>query len=322
MSTSTGSSTPPARTARSRQQRHRARTFYAFTAPWILGFALLTVVPLGYALWLSSTNYDALSPHWSYVGADNYTAALSDGRTWSSLLRTLVFVAVAVAGTITVGLALAVLANQRIRGRALLRTLFYLPAVVPPVAAALTFRLLFDRDAGAVNAAAVATGGTATTWLTDPYAFVVLILFLLWGSGSNMVISLAALQGVPSELTDAARVDGAGSWQSFRAVTLPIISPVLFFQVITGVIFTVQTFVPALLLSAGGPRQLTTVPDGLNLFMVHVYVEAFGLGRLGYASALLWLLFVLLVVFTSVVFKVSNRWVHYAVGPEEKGRRK
>jgi multiple sugar transport system permease protein len=216
---------------------------------------------------------------------------------------------------VATGLLLAVLVNQKIRGRALFRTLFYLPAVVPPVAAALTFRLLFDRDAGAVNAAGDLIGASPQAWLTGNRAFVVIVLFVIWGAGTNMVISLAALQEIPAELTEAARVDGASAARTFRSITLPLLSPVLFFQVVTGVIFAVQTFIPALLLSSSGSAQVTAVPDSLYLYLVHVYTQAFGVGRLGYASALLWLLFAVLVGLTVVIFRISGRAVFYTTGP-------
>lgn len=313
---------PSARARRRPQARQRARAFYVFVGPWLTGFVLLTVTPMLFALWMSFTDYDGISPHWNYQGFGNYRTALSDERTWQSLGRTGLFTVLGVGGMIVTGLLLAVLVDQKVRGRALFRAIFYLPAVVPPVAAALTFRLLFDRDAGAVNAVGDLFGATPQAWLTGNRIFVVIVLFVLWGSGTNMVISLAALQEVPRDLIEAAQVDGAGPARIFRSLTLPLISPALFFQVVTGVIFSVQTFIPALLLSSAGSAQPTAVPDSLYLFMVHVYTQAFGLGQLGYASALLWLLFAALIAVTVVIFRVSGRAVFYATGPnrsEEAG---
>lgn len=298
-------------------RRYNPFTFYLFVAPWLVGFVLLTLVPLGYALWLSFTNFDAVSPRWRYVGVANYAKAVQDPLTWQSLTRSFLFTGVTVPLAIALGLLLAVLVDQKVRWRGVFRALFYLPVTVPPVAAAITFRTLFDRDAGAVNGLADAVGGEPQEWLLDPHVFVVIVLFVLWGVGANMVISLAGLQGIPPDLLDASKVDGAGAWRSFRHVTLPLLSPVLFFQAVTGVIASIQTFVPALLLS-NPETGAAGVPDGLRLFMVHVFSEAFQLGQLGYASALLWLLFVALLAFTVVFFKASSRAIFYTRSPGDR----
>ncbi|WP_433015728.1 carbohydrate ABC transporter permease [Kribbella sp. CA-294648] len=295
----------------------KARTFYLFVAPWIIGFVGLTVFPLGYAFWLSLTDSDGLSPRTHFVGFDNYLEIFRDPLTMSSLAKTGVFTAVTVPLSILAGLLLAVMLNQPMRGRGLFRGLIYLPAVVPPVGAALTFRLIFDRDAGAANGALSGLGADPITWLVDPNVRYVLYALVLWACGGSMIISLAGLQDIPRELLEAAQVDGASYWQSFTRITVPLLSPVILFQVITGVIGSLQSFAP-LLLSSGSLSGAGTVPQGNYMYMIHVFAQYFSASRFGYASAMLWLLFAVIMVVTLVIIKVSAKTVFYTVEPEGK----
>jgi multiple sugar transport system permease protein len=310
---------PPARSRRqvtATQRRHRA--FYMFTAPWLAGFVLLTVFPMGYALWLSFTNFDGISPHWRWIGLENYQELLADPVTRQSLNRTLLFVLVTVPMTIVAGLALAVMVNRPLKARGLFRTLLYLPAVVPPVGAALTFKLFFDRNTGAANGVLDVFGMNAVGWLTDPYARYVIVIVVLWGVGNTMIISLAGLQDMPRELHEAARIDGASAWRSFRSVTLPLLSPVILFQGITGVIAALQTFLPLLLAADSTPAGATSVPQDNYMYMINVFAQYFAHGRFGYASALLWVLFAVIVVVTALIFKLTAGAVFYNVDPEAK----
>ncbi|MFI5696553.1 carbohydrate ABC transporter permease [Kribbella sp. NPDC051586] len=295
----------------------KARTFYLFVAPWIIGFVALTVFPLGYAFWLSLTDSDGLSPRTHFVGFENYVAIFHDPLTLSSLGKTGLFALVTVPLSIFAGLLLAVMLNQPIKGRGLLRGLIYLPAVVPPVGAALTFRLIFDRDAGAANGVLSGLGANPITWLVDPNVRYVLYALVLWGCGGSMIISLAGLQDIPRELLEAAQVDGASYWQSFTRITVPLLSPVILFQVITGVIGSLQSFAP-LLLSSGSLSGAGTVPQGNYLYMIHVFAQYFSASRFGYASAMLWMLFAVILLVTLLIIKVSARTVFYTVEPEGK----
>jgi multiple sugar transport system permease protein len=304
-------------------KRYRGRTFYAFVAPWLLGFILLTLFPLGYALWLSLTNYDGLTGRYHYVGGRNYSDILSDPDALHALTRTGLYTAVTVPAGIILGLALAVLVNRPIRGRAAFRALLYLPAVVPIVGSALCFKLLFNSDFGMLNNILGWFGISSIDWLADPTVFWVMIAMTLWGVGSTMIISLSGLQGIPQELQEAARVDGANAWQVFRRITLPLLSPIILFEVITGVIFAVQAFVPALLLSVqSASTTVTSVPQSNYLYMIHVYAQYFAYGRFGYASALLWVLFALILILTLIIFKVSASTVFYESGPDEPATRR
>ncbi|MFD5163134.1 carbohydrate ABC transporter permease [Streptomyces hawaiiensis] len=311
-----GTAARPARRPLSRRTR-RAGAFYLFAGPWVLGFLALTAYPLGYALWLSFTNSDGLSDNSRFVGLDNYREVFSDPDTVASLARTGLFTAITVPLTILAGLLLAVLVNQPIRARGLFRTLLYLPAVVPPVGAALTFKMIFDRDSGAANGALDVLGISGVTWLVDPYARWVLITLTLWGAGNAMIISLAGLQDIPKELHEAARVDGASAWQSFTRITLPLLSPVLFFQVITGIIATLQSFAPLMIALDPTPAGVGSVPESNYFFMISVFAQYFANGRYGYASAMLWVLFAIIVAVTILLFKLSKSAVFYSVEPEQ-----
>jgi multiple sugar transport system permease protein len=297
-------------------RRHRA--FYRFTAPWIIGFLLLTVVPMAYALWLSFTTFDGISPNWRYVGLGNYRELFSDSQTWDALGRTGLFAVTSVPLSISAGLVLAVLVNRPIKARGLFRTLLYLPAVVPPVGVGLAFKALFDQNSGAANGVLTFFGVDAVGWLADPYARYVLLMSVLWGAGNIMIISLAGLQDVPRELHEAARIDGASAWRTFRSITVPLISPVLLFQTVTGVIASVQTIMPLLLTPDGTTAGVTALPQSNYLYMMHVFGQYFALGRYGYASALLWVLFVLILIVTGLIFKFTSGVVFYNVDPEAK----
>ena len=305
----------PRRRPASRRQ-HRA--FYLFTTPWLAGFVLLTAFPMGYALWMSLTNFDGISPYWHFIGLDNYRELFNDPATWQSLGRTGEFVLISVPLMMIAGLALAVMVNRPLRARGLLRTLLYLPAVVPPVGAGLTFKMIFDRDSGSANGVLNVFGIRAINWLADPYARYVIIMAVLWGAGNIMIISLAGLQDVPKEFLEAARIDGAGAWRSFRSVTLPLLSPVLLFQCVTGVIAATQTILPLVLTPLSTLASVTTIPQSNYQYMMNVFAQYFAYGRFGYASALLWVLFAMILLITGLIFKVTAGAVFYNVDPEAK----
>lgn len=301
--------------------RYSSRTFYLFIAPWfVLGFLGLTTIPLAYALGLSLTDFNGLSGHWRWIGLANYRELVGDGDTWYSLGRTLLYTAITVPIGVAGGLGLALLLNRRMRGIGLFRGAFYLPSVVPVVASIVIWRMVFDRDTGFLNDTLGLFGGPLVTWLEDPTAFWALIILVLWGLGSGMVIFLAALQGIPAELRDAAAVDGANPAETFFLVVLPLLTPVIFFQVVTGVIAALQTLIQPLLLSQMGTGASgSAVPHGTLLYMVNVYQQIFSNERFGYGAALLWLLFVVILLITLIFFRSSGRWVYYEVQQERGG---
>jgi multiple sugar transport system permease protein len=295
-------------------KRYSWRTFYLFISPWIVGFLGLTLLPLVFALVVSFTDFDGVSSHWHWIGLDNYVELLKNSDTWYSLSRTLIYTVVAVPLIVAGGLGLASLLNQRLKAKGLLRTIFYIPSIVPVVASAIMWRLMFDRDAGALNAVLEALHIPIVGWLVDPIVFYALIILVLWGMGGGMVIMLAGLQGIPQELKEAAVVDGANRWQTFRNVTLPQLSPVIFFQVITGIIASLQTLIQPMLLSqTNSVSGVATVPKSNFLYMIHVYQQFFSYQRFGYGAALLWVFFLIILVITLLVFRSSTFWVYYEV---------
>ncbi|KAB8194343.1 ABC transporter permease subunit [Nonomuraea phyllanthi] len=298
-------------------KRYPSRTFYLFVSPWVLGFALLTALPLGYAFAVSLTNFNGVSERWRWVGLRNYVELMSDTAAIDSLVRTLAFTAIAVPLTVIGGLALAVLLNQRLKAVGLFRTIFFLPSVVPVVAMAIMWKLIFNRDAGILNTILEKISVGPIAWLVDPYAFYALIILTLWGLGGGMVITLAALQGVPAELEEAALVDGANRWHVFRHITVPMISPVLLFQVVTGIIAALQIIIqPLLLAQTNQVGRVAEVPESTHLYMVQVYQEFFANNRYGYGSAMLWVFFLVILAITLLVQRTSRLWVHYTVDSE------
>ncbi|NGY65244.1 sugar ABC transporter permease [Lentzea sp. NEAU-D13] len=313
----TATATEEARRGRKRWQRYSSRTFYLFVSPWVLGFALLTALPLGYAFAISLTNFNGTSSQWRWVGLGNYVEFLSDTDAITSLVRTLAFTAIAVPIMVAGGLGLAVLLNRRLKLVGLFRTVFFLPSVVPVVAAAIMWKLIFNRDAGILNAILEKISIGPIAWLVDPNAFYALIILILWGLGGGMVIMLAALQGVPAELEEAAVLDGANRWHVLRHIIVPMISPVIFFQVVTGIIFTFQIVIqPLLLAHSREVGQVTHVPQSTHLYMVQVYEEYFANNRYGYGSAMLWVFFVVILIITLIMLRSSRLWVHYEVDSE------
>ena len=312
------------RAARGRKRRS-SLAFYGFISPWLLGAAALTLFPLGYALYISFTNWDGISPVKPWAGLANYREVFSSPDTWDSLYRTGLLMVIVVPATIGGSLALALMLNEKVRGRALLRTLIYIPAIVPPVAASLIFKVIFDKDTGSANRVLALFGVNAVSWLTGNKAFFVLLVVMLWAVGAGIIINLAALQIVDVEQLDAAKVDGAGRWATFRHVTLPAISPVLLFQTVLTMIATLQTFVPAILLapigtsSSGAAPVVTNVPASNHLYMVNVYSQYFAFSRYGFGSAMLVVFFLFILLVTGFIFKFVGRGVYYAVDPTETG---
>jgi multiple sugar transport system permease protein len=299
-------------------KRYSSRTFYLFVAPWVIGFLVLTVIPLGYALLMSFTSFDGISPRWHWVGLANYIELFQTSDTWYSLWRTLLFTFISVPLSVAGGLGLAMLLNERAKAVGVFRTIFYVPSIVPVVASAIMWKLIFDRDVGALNAILERFNIPVITWLLDPTVFYVLIIMVLWGLGGGMVISLAGLQGIPVELQEAATVDGANGWQVFKNITLPLLSPVLFFQVITGVIGALQTFVQPMLLSeSNGVTGVGNVPRSNYFYLVNVFQQFLNFSRFGYGSAMLWVFFVIILAITLLVFRSSSFWVYYEVDRDE-----
>ena len=284
--------------------------FYLMTAPWVLGFLALTLGPMLYSLFLSFHDFDLFhAPRW--VGLGNFTYLFTKPHPlspfWRSLTVTTYFTFLSVPVGITSSLIIAMLLNARIRGRALYRTIFYLPSLTPSVASALLWIWILNSKWGLANAVLRSIGFPELRWLTDPYlAIPSLVLMGLWGAGGNTaVIFLAGLQGVPAHLYEAAEIDGANWWSRIWSVTLPMISPTIFFNLILGIIGSFQVFTSAFLMTDGGPEYAT------YFLVLYIYEEAFKKLQFGRGSAIAWILFIILLFFTLVQFRLSGRWVYY-----------
>jgi multiple sugar transport system permease protein len=311
----------PARGMRRRSRAQReTRWFYLCIAPWLIGFALFTAIPLAAGLLISFTNYTGLNLNTvRFVGLANYTRALNDPNVRFSLGRTATFAAIYVPLNIAGAFCLALTLTRPIRGLGLFRTLFYLPSIIPVIASAWIWKSMMNTNFGLVNGVlSWFQPNTAIRWLTD-YPTLVLSMMLLWAStGGAMIVFLAGLQDVPTELEDAAQIDGANWLQVFRHVTIPLVTPAIFFQLILSMIAALQVLAEPMLL-AGSPAGdgLSALPPRDNyLYMVHTYRQIFTEGRFGYGTALLWLLFLFILGLTLLVFRSSRHWVYYEVAQE------
>ncbi|WP_232666925.1 carbohydrate ABC transporter permease [Pseudonocardia sp. TRM90224] len=293
-------------------RRREAIAAYGFIAPWIVGFVIFMAVPMIISLVLSFTDYDGLRQS-SFLGLDNYATMLADPRIRLSLLNTMIYAIMVVPATMAVALALAMLlSNVGRRSAGFFRTVFYLPEITPKVAIGVLFLLLLNGEVGVVDAALGVFGIDGPGWTTDP-AWIKpgLVLMNLWSVGGTVVIYLAALQNVPTDLYEAAAIDGASAWQRFRRITLPMISPALFFTLIVQTIAALQTFDEAYAAFYGPSTQTGTATDAALFYLIYLFQQAFQFLHLGYASAMAWLLFVIIMVITAVQVRVSRRLVHY-----------
>lgn len=286
----------------------KALTGYLFLSPWILGFLLFLLGPMLASFYLSFTQYKMVKPP-VWVGLANYERLISDDLVYVSMKVTSTFTAFAVPLGMTAALAVAVLLNQKIIASGFFRTIFYLPSVISGVAVALVFSWIFNYRFGILNFFLSLIGIAGPNWLGNPrYALWAFVIMSLWGIGGNVVIYLAALQGVPVVLHEAAKIDGASAWIRFWSLTLPLISPVILFTMVMGVIGTFQTFTQSYIMTRGGPANATM------FYVLYLYKNAFNYMEMGYASALAWLLFMIILICTAVMWSTSARWVYYEGG--------
>lgn len=284
-------------------------TGLAFVGPWIFGFLVFSALPMIASLVLSLTDFDPRAPdEIHFIGLANYAQMLHDPILLESLWVTVRFALMVVPLTLAFALAVALLVNNTLlAGRNVFRTLFYIPMQIPIVASTVVWIGVLHANTGWLNYGLEAVGIPGPNWLQSPtWVGPALALMGLWGIGNMMLIFLAGLQSVPTELYDAAKVDGAGPWSSFRHVTLPMISPVLFYNLIISLIFTFQYFTQAYVISNGRGD-----PDRATLFFnLNLYREAFRFFNMGYASALAWLLFVIVLGLTLILFRTAGSWVY------------
>lgn len=301
-------------------ERRQLRSGLAFTSLWIVGFGVFLLYPVAASLFYSFCDYSILqNPVW--CGLENYQRLLQDGVFWLSLKNTLIYAVFSVPLGIVVSLSLALLLNLEIRGRPFFRTVFYLPSIVPVVASSMLWMWIFNGQHGVLNEllrpVLGVVGLSPPAWFTDPaWSKPALILMSLWGVGNSVVIYLAGLQDVPKELYESAELDGAGPWHKFRHVTLPMISPVIYFNLIMGIIGSLQVFTQVFVIAGGlggNANPLEGSPARSTLvYTIYLFANAFFDLRMGYASAMAWVLFVIIAALTWLATRTAGKRVHYS----------
>lgn len=279
--------------------------FYLFISPWIIGFLVFTAGPMLASIAISFMRWELLQPP-QFIGLNNWKAMFSDDLFWQSLKVTSIYTVFNVPVALTFAFLLALLMNVRVRGIAFFRTLYYLPSLVSGVAVAMLWMWLLNPKFGLINWLLSLVGITGPEWIySRTWVIPSFVMMNLWGVGTSMVIFLAGLQSVPGELYEAAELDGAGAWRKLWNVTIPIVSPVILFNLIIGMINSFQVFTQAYVMTAGGPGNASL------FYVLYLYRNAFQYFQMGYASALAWVLFAIIAFFTYLVFRTSRERVFY-----------
>ncbi|NWG20986.1 MAG: sugar ABC transporter permease [Chloroflexi bacterium] len=299
---------------RPRWSKRAQREFIAgllFSAPWLIGLVVFIAYPMITTLYYSLTRYEIpLEPRW--IGWKNYVDLFTGDRFFPKVLYNSAFLTfIGIPAQLVFALLCALLLNLKVRGQVIWRTIYILPTLMPPVALALLWRWILNPELGLVNNALKAIGITGPLWFASPlWSKPSIIIMQMWAVGAMTIIYLAALQGVPQELYEAAEIDGASTTQQFWSITLPLISPVTLFQLITGVIWSLQFFTEAYII--GGAGTSPGAPEGSLLFYgLYLYVQAFQYLNMGYAAAMAWILFAITALVTWLLLRVSRRWTSY-----------
>ena len=287
------------------QSERYSRWGYAFITPWIIGFLVFTFLPMLFSMYLSFTDYDTINtPRW--VGFQNFVKMFTKPEMWHSLWITVKFGVISLPLGIITGFLLAYLLNQKIPAMKFWRTIFYLPAMISGVVVAMLWRGLFDDQYGIINFILRTAGLRGPQWLLDPKYTLYCFLFLsVWGAGGGMVVYLSGLQSIPTALYEAAEIDGCTKFQQLIHITIPQMTPIFFFNLIMGLIGTFQYFAEPMVLTKGVPA------DSTMFYNLYLYKHAFQFRNMGYASALAWFLFAIVLILTLLVFKSSELWVFY-----------
>jgi multiple sugar transport system permease protein len=276
---------------------------YLFISPWILGMIFFTIGPIIASIYISLTDWDTFTKP-NFIGFENYIDLAHDPKFWISLKVTFSFALFSVPLNLAGGLFAAMLLNQKVKGMKIFRTIFYLPAVVSGVATALLWRWIFNTDVGLINTLLSKIGVVGPNWLGDPdWVLPSYIIMSLWGFGNAMLVFLAALQDLPKSLYESADIDGANHFEKFWHITIPMLSPIILFNLIMGVIAGLKIFTEAYIIGGSGNSAL--------FYMLYLWQNAFQLMKMGYASAMAWVLFAIILGITLIVLKSSPLWVYY-----------
>jgi multiple sugar transport system permease protein len=292
--------------------RRESRWAYLYVSPWLIGFVVLTAGPMIASLVLSLTKYDIVNaPTW--IGLGNYIKLFTgDPKFWHSLGVTVTYAVVAIPLGLIFGFALAYLLNLKVPAVPFWRTVFYMPAVMPAVASALLWGFIFNPRYGILNWLLSLVGIRGPGWLASrTWALPALIIMSLWSVGGGMIIYLAGLQSIPTTLYESAQIDGANGWQQVRHITLPLMTPVIFYNLVIGIIGTFQYFTEVYVLTATASGGLGGPAEATLFYNIYLYNNAFRYLNMGYASALAWVLFVIVLILTLLVFRSSAAWVYY-----------
>lgn len=287
--------------------RREARTGYLWVSPWMIGFLAFTAIPLLGSFALGLTQWNGVGVP-KFIGLSNFIHLFgSDPLFWQSLKVTAIFAAIYMPINLAFGFGLALLMNQRLPGMSVLRTIYFVPSILTGVAVAVVWGFIFDKNYGVLNWALGVIHLPAVPWLQSSiWVIPAMVIMQLWGVGGSMLIYLAGIQGVPTEMYEAATLDGAGWWARLWNVTIPMMSPTILFNLVLGLIGTFQIFTQAYIMTGGGPNY------GSYFFALNIYDTAFQSLRIGYASAEATVLFIIIVICSTVVFRWSRSWVYYA----------
>ncbi len=291
---------------------HEVRDALVFALPWFIGFFAFTLYPIIRSFMYSFQEYDILhEPKW--IGLSNYSKLLTDSRFSASLYNTFYYTMFSVPLQIALALLLAFLMTRKIRGLRIFRSIYFFPSVISGVAVVLVWKLMFQGDYGLINNILSYIGIRGPAWLDNPlWSKPALILMSLWGVGMSMVIYIAAMLGVPTTLYEVAEIDGASGWTQFRKITLPLISPAVFYTLVINIAAALQIFTQVYALTGRPPLAAPGGPaDSTLVLVLYLYDQAFTFLKMGYASTLAWVLFLIILILTLFQFKTSKGWVHY-----------
>lgn len=293
-------------------RKKEAIWFYLLVLPWLFGFVALTLGPMIYSIFLSLTNWDLFTEP-GFVGLDNYVRLFTrDTVFWKTVYNTLYYAFISVPLSMLFSLFIVYFLNRPIKGSALYRTLYYIPATVPAVASALLFKWLLAPDAGMINRFLALFGIDGPAWLLDPaWVKPALILMSLWTVGASITLLMAGLKSVPSEFYEAAELDGASPMLMYFRITLPLLTPIIFFNLINGLIIALQIFTQIYIMTGSGGANIGGPNNASMMIVPYLFNNAFRFYKMGYASAIAWILFVLVMLLTLVVFRSSSAWVYY-----------
>lgn len=287
-------------------ERRESRLFFLYISPWLLGFAIFTLYPMVYSLILVFTDTD-LTGSGKFIGFDNIVRSFTkDDLFYKALVNTLYYVFVTVPVSLLLSFLIALLLNQKLKGIGFFRTSFYIPYITSGVAVVLLWGWIFNAQFGLINYFLSWFGINGPNWLSDTrWAMPAIIIMGVWSIGNSIIITLAGLQDIPEQLYESAEIDGANAFVRMTRITLPLVTPTLYFNLVMGIIGGFQIFMQPHILTGGGPNYAT------HTYMMHIYDYGFRYGEMGYASTLAWILFIIIMTITQIVNRTSKYWVHY-----------